>query len=1235
MFELLTTVIEAIDVCELAVDSDQKELIKTFKSIYKKFACEFSSEEDYENWQSQWAEFCGNREQEEELLIDASDFNRLLEILMEIEDVYLPGFSQRLHSMYLEDKQDVRDETEAHFRKLNQNSGLIGLENLRNISGQFVKICKPEFEFNPSEEQIETLSNIYLTCIQRFKERGIEADISDMISDFETMMEPESEGPEEPDEDLVEIFKEEGNNYLDIIENALETLGRDNNNREQYEIIEKNIHSLKSSARLMGFADVVDLAIPIEEKCEEFNSKNIVTDNDSLPLFKEMIDGIRQLVAGQKVDTETLKEKIANIHEIELDTSETELFSETLEKAPPETEGDEKPLFIEPADEDAEMLAIFKEEASEYINTIDQANKELKDDPENKEALHKQEYASHSLKSAAMMLGFREIGQIANAIEQVMESINKSELLNNIGINDRVNQAIELVKSITGGSTVEPDAIADVLNVLDIGHLKQEYKSPVKSVDKDETIEIGSMGELFLKEAWEFIGKINRELVNLEKDAQNIPLIDEINRTVHTLKGSAQMMTFVKIGKIAHGIEDYLENVKVNPERKIDPVFEGLDEIQRLMRNIKSGKGEKSDNYNSVLEKLSIEEEQQKENSVVKSSINDSEQAIIEEHDEQSVRVRTRHLDSMINLAADLIVNKTTLSNHLDELKGISEQIEKERKVLKSAPKDSSGISGEDNFLEGQALKDHVNKIEADYQNIIGTYNTVSSKFSQLTQNLEESLSQISILTKHLHDDILKTRMVPVETLFNRFPRAVRDIAHKQNKKVTLVVEGEDTELDRALVEQLSDPVMHLLRNAIDHGIELPEDRIKANKGEDGILLLKAKQERNQVLIEVQDDGRGLNMDKIKETIIARNLATPVEVSEKNVNELIGYIFTPGFTTSGNVSDISGRGIGLDAVLADVCKLKGDIRVNVTPGKGTTFSIRVPLSLLILQALLFEVGDETFAIPLASVLESVLFESKKIRKESDKFYYKVDKNEIQVLDLSQLLNIKREDDEKQNIILLEEAGSKFGIMVDRVVGRQDVVIKSIGDQLNDVPYISGGTIIGDGSVCLILDILALSRDVSDQGQGSVQDISSIEKARKLLDKNANDPLVAGDSTSKKSALIVDDSISVRTFVSTVLSRNNFNTILASNGVEAIELLKGGEFDLVLTDLEMPKLDGFEFIKQLRQMDKYKEVPVIILSGRASRKHQDKGQKLGANAFIVKPFKESDLLNTIEQFIKWE
>jgi len=616
-------------------------------------------------------------------------------------------------------------------------------------------------------------------------------------------------------------------------------------------------------------------------------------------------------------------------------------------------------------------------------------------------------------------------------------------------------------------------------------------------------------------------------------------------------------------------------------------------------------------------------------------------------------------------MAAELIINKTQLSAYLDKLRAIGETLDKDKKRLR---KTSRTISS---FLEktvgdetGTKIKEEIDKnvlddlisVSDEFKDVMVTFDTVSKSFRTITQEFEQNIGQISTLTKSLHDDILQVRMVPTEMLFNRFPRAVRDMAKKLKKKVNLVVEGEKTEMDRALIESLTDPVMHLVRNAIDHGIETPRVRKEKGKSEDGIILLKARRSKNQILIEVQDDGAGIDPEIVKNVIIKKNLATEEDLEGMNTTEIMDFVFHPGFSTRDEASEVSGRGVGLDVVADHLQKLKGDIRINSTPGKGTIFNLRVPLTLAIAQAILVKVGSETLAIPLTSIEETVQFKDPEFVEQDEKAFITVRDKLIPVVYLSALLNYrigKKSTGSKSNTaIIVQESGARYGLIVDNVLRREEIVIKSLGEHLAHVPYISGGTIYGDGSVGLILDIPSITQKIESDVYGQEKDFSDIERARELVVKESKKTLVKKEVRKKEPvqkyevlvkkkkikgrspmALIVDDSVSVREFVSSVLEKNKYATVLTEDGPEALEQLRKEKFDIIITDLEMPKMNGFDLIQEIRTYKKYQSIPIVILTGRAGKKHKDKGAELGANAYITKPFKENDLIKSLENFIE--
>jgi chemosensory pili system protein ChpA (sensor histidine kinase/response regulator) len=742
---------------------------------------------------------------------------------------------------------------------------------------------------------------------------------------------------------------------------------------------------------------------------------------------------------------------------------------------------------------------------------------------------------------------------------------------------------------------------------------------------------------------------------------------------VHTLKGSAQMMQFEKIANIAHVVEDFLdkqiENKDTIPDDYLEPIFNAFDEIQNIIESIKSGEGEVSSNYENVLKILGIimpeaisSEKSQGEEPIDEIKVLSEAKPVREnnthiiteqskkptsDENSQQIKISTERVDNLINMAAEMVINKTQLINYVESLKKLGLDLNKDRKVLKDAEyslddiilkrKYEQDLSSDSEFDSSDNKKfGDLALISNDFKKTINTIDGVTSKFDSLTHGFEQNIGRLAHLIKMLHDDILQVRMVPVNNLFNRFPRTVRDLARKQKKKIDLIIEGANTEMDRAMIESLTDPLMHLVRNSVDHGIELPMHRKKAGKNNIGKLTLKAQQDKNQIIIEVEDDGKGINVEAIKDTIVKKKILTQDQVNKLSIGEILDYIFYPGFSTKKDTSKVSGRGIGLDVVASQVQKLKGDIRVNSTIGQGTTFSIRVPLTLIISQAMLFKLSDQILAIPLISVDESIQFNKSALQKDKEKMYINHRAERIPTINLNSLLNFSdMELKDELKAIIIQETGIRCALIVDEVLFREEIVIKSLGTHLQNLEYISGGTILGDGTIALIIDTTAIIRRIEKKYHKRDDNI--------VIEKPKEDEREVNDETEvvferkkiknrKPIALITDDSVSVRRFVASVLEKNNYNTVLASDGINALAELKDKSFDIVITDLEMPKMHGYELIEKIRKQKKFKDLPIIILTGRAGKKHKDMGIKLGANAFIVKPFKDNDLLSTLKKFI---
>ncbi|MCG0274566.1 MAG: chemotaxis protein CheA [Thermosediminibacteraceae bacterium] len=358
---------------------------------------------------------------------------------------------------------------------------------------------------------------------------------------------------------------------------------------------------------------------------------------------------------------------------------------------------------------------------------------------------------------------------------------------------------------------------------------------------------------------------------------------------------------------------------------------------------------------------------------------------------------------------------------------------------------------------------------------IIKTRLEEQDKLTEHAQKRRESLEYLARITSSLHDAVMKVRMVPIENVFNRFPRVVRDLSRELKKEVNLIIEGAETELDRTIIDEIGDPLIHLVRNALDHGIETPEERVKKGKSKEGTLKLKAFHDGNNVVIEVSDDGRGVDLEKVLEKAQRMNLVDTSAGKKLKENEILNFLFESGFSTRDKVTDISGRGVGLDVVKTKIESLGGSVEIRTKKDEGTTFLIRLPLTLAIIQALMVELGREKYAIPLSSIKEIVIIQTSELKKVQNNEVILLRGNVVPILRLHEILDIPNESpkDETLTVVIVKKGDKEVGLIVDTLLGEQEIVIKSLGNFLKNIKFIAGATILGDGQVALILDINTL------------------------------------------------------------------------------------------------------------------------------------------------------------------
>lgn len=545
----------------------------------------------------------------------------------------------------------------------------------------------------------------------------------------------------------------------------------------------------------------------------------------------------------------------------------------------------------------------------------------------------------------------------------------------------------------------------------------------------DSNLKIDEMQEIiddFLMEADEITSSLDQNFVKLESNSTNPEILNEIFRAVHTIKGAAGFLGLEEISVLSHKMEDVLNKLRKG-ELSIsvgimDVLLNSLDILKKLIDNVKENKQSKPDISNIIyqLDDIFRENNYDKSKTVIENNqtFNENKSDVL---DEKTIRINVDKLNKLLNLVGELVLTRNSIVQNVTEI---------------------------------------INK------------NGEISEFEQLS----EATNSINFITTEIQMTVMKMRMQPVSKVFNKIPRLVRDLARVEKKKIELKILGKETEVDKAIIEHISDPLMHLIRNACGHGIETPNKRKKQNKPEKGIIYLSASQEGSNIVIRIRDDGRGLDIDSIRKKAVALNKISEAEVDSLSNQQLYQLVFIPGFTTAEKVSDLSGRGVGLDVVRTNIEKLNGSIDISSAQGKGTTFTIKLPLTLAIIQGLLIESENEVYVLPMSAVLETVRLQSDDIYYLNKKPVFRLRNEIIPVININGILKGSDKGfviSEKPYIVVVGFGNKQLGIMIDKFIGQEEVVVKPLGKYMKNTEGIAGATIIGTGHVRLIIDLIGL------------------------------------------------------------------------------------------------------------------------------------------------------------------
>ena len=754
--------------------------------------------------------------------------------------------------------------------------------------------------------------------------------------------------------------------------------------------------------------------------------------------------------------------------------------------------------------------------------------------------------------------------------------------------------------------------------------------------------DIASFIPKFVDENRDRVQKLNQAILVFEKDVSNLELLKEIMREVHTLKGTARMMGFSDVVTLSHKVEDIFVRIKeggLQPTKRLyDVVFQALDMLTNMVElKLKDAKEtvdveKMCGQIEAVLSASGlqgIEELSQRKADKVVSEMAESKvvetelpptfpietegkvavsEVKIAQEGKKTIRIGLDKVDALYNHLVELIMAQMGVHQRFDDLIKLNHRA-KQLREIKTELDANLGLQESDN----KKLHEIITKFNK-------TEHVLLEEISKYSAAYESDIVKLDAITEGIRQQVMSMRMQPISSVFDFAARLVRDLSRQFNKEIDLLISGVEVELDNNITEMLKDPLVHLLRNAVDHGVEEPATRVSLGKKKTGTITLSAKPEGGDILITIEDDGKGIDKELIKETAIRKGLVSGEKAKDLSDEEIYGFIMKPGFSTSEIITDTSGRGVGMDVVKTVVDRLNGNLIIESNKGWGTRFVLKVPATIALINVLFVRVGNMTLAIPSVNIDQITLISRKDVKTLEGKPSVSMKGRTIPVVNMADICMLEKEagkNGEGVPIILSRSYGKKVVFVVSEFLYEKEVVFREFKGYLKRPRYFSGVTTLGTGEVVLILNMQELIRARDLVG---VLPIGEVSKGVKPQAK-------------RNAILIAEDSMITAELERNILINAGYEADVATDGIEAMEKLHSKKYDLLVTDIDMPGMNGFELTSKVRADKRLKDTPVIIVTSREKVEDKRRGVEAGADAYILKKeFDQSSLLNTIKRLI---
>ena len=993
----------------------------------------------------------------------------------------------------------------------------------------------------------------------------------------------DSQDNDKNNQELMSIFQAETEDIIERIFDSLLQLEKNNANRDLSASLYRDMHSLKGAVRMVGYNNIQTIIHKIEDIFDTVNTAKVCLD----------LEKIRVITKAVETVSNYLQESIKNNREItgeEFNTTISmldQINNVDLQEEINGASGVELPglgnLFeiagndaIPPQMQNAVLSDQDKacREHQEEINDIFNHCFELVDEIVPEEEHQETVILKEELCKIYEFIKDSDMYEVKNALEDVMAKLDFVMNATNIFT---ISEILEMRNTLSSAAakfnTCCIDEVSSGISLFDVAEkISMLQSSPVYANEIKEDV-------LKIKETVSDTGIV--EIINMITEVLNFIIENSVQieeQMSQTLKSALEYCATPNTGIDGDLIIQQLEIMKQLLELNFKKDT-GITEIKNL--------------------------------SAQTSMSNKSTTEI------KTLHVNAQKLDLLVNLLGELIITKIKAEKSLEKIDGIKNSNENcQKDLLKTS-----------NYLRYYNRKYLQNNNNGD-QYTTTFVKQVFGLLSDITQNVSRTIYDLNTLYRSSKEDDIKMRLIidemesmvknirvlPISTVFNSFTRMVRDIASEKGKDIDFEIQGNDTCADKKIIEEIKTPLMHILRNAIDHGIETKEDRILAGKSPVGKILLSAKQDDNKVMIDVIDDGQGFNLEKIKERAVSRGFLTQEDIDTMTDDAIMNIIFWPGFTTGDSITSISGRGIGLDVVKTKISQLNGKVKVISEFGKGSCVHIEIPVTLATLRVFLVKISEQAFAIPIQMITTFILKRQDEIKTNNGSRSIMFNNKILPLYYLSDILGLPTPPrGEKETVLIIEADEKSIGLVVDKLLGDQDILQKKLSPPLYKVKNISGITNLASGELCLILNM---------------QDILNYNFNKAV--QTPSTALLPDDALYFKKILVVDDSITSRTMLKNILSGVGYTVETASDVTDAFVKLKMHNFDLIITDLEMPKINGFKFVEMLHNDEMYMDIPIIMVSSKPKQKVASELRTYNIENYVQKDmFNQDEFVNSVK------